>query len=98
MMCISNRMFHNVQLAVVLQRHVLDNFHDLCNIMFSRALYGLKSETKDAELNIAELKDPKPACECVEVGDGAKSISVHPLQVFNCTQDDVRHQVILSPN
>ena len=66
--------------------------------MFSRALYGLRSETKDAELNVAELKGPRPACECVEVGDGAKSISVHPLQVFNCTQDDVRHHVILSPN
>ena len=66
--------------------------------MFSRALYGLRSETEDAELNVAELIEPKAACECVEVGDGAKSISVHPLQVFNCTQEEVRHQVILSPN
>ncbi|KAK2190433.1 hypothetical protein NP493_80g03055 [Ridgeia piscesae] len=67
----------------------------------SRALYGLKSETKDAELNIAELKDPKPACECLEVGDGAKSISVHPLQVFNCTQDDfsiIIINTVLSPS
>ena len=71
------------------QINILDYYFSFCECFLSRALYGVTTETTSFPMKASEILDPRLACEGVDITESTKPVTVFPLQVFNCSKQEV---------